>query len=205
MWNGGRHERARRSGPAHVGRHRRHRGRHPGRQPRPGRDRDRPGRLRPHRSARLPPGDQGVGRPLPRARLRAPPAGDADVGLRRADQQQDRRDHLGVHPRPVREAGMSTPTRPRRLRTWSALGELGRVPSDYEIVTHGLNYTFRPGRAAALESNPTAPMNMWFLTYRDKSPLQADDWDGFRDPDELTYRKYVTLQDEAETVAEKVL
>jgi toluene monooxygenase system protein E len=100
---------------------------------------------------------------------------------------------------------MSTPTRPRRLRTWSALGELGRVPSDYEIVTHGLNYTFRPGRAAALESNPTAPMNMWFLTYRDKSPLQADDWDGFRDPDELTYRKYVTLQDEAETVAEKVL
>ena len=76
---------------------------------------------------------------------------------------------------------MSTPTRPRRLRTWSALGELGRVPSDYEIVTHGLNYTFRPGRASALESNPTAPMNMWFLTYRDKSPLQADDWDGFRE------------------------
>jgi toluene monooxygenase system protein E len=100
---------------------------------------------------------------------------------------------------------MSTPTRPRRLRTWSAFGDLGRVPSDYEIVTHGLNYTYRPGRAAALESNPTAPMNMWFLTYRDKSPLQADTWDGFRDPEELTYRKYVTLQDEAETVAEKVL
>jgi toluene monooxygenase system protein E len=100
---------------------------------------------------------------------------------------------------------MSTPTRPRRQRTWSALGELGRIPSDYEIVTHGLNYTFRPDRAAALESNPTAPMNMWFLTYRDRSPLQADDWDGFRDPEELTYRKYVTLQDEAETVVEKVL
>jgi len=100
---------------------------------------------------------------------------------------------------------MNTPTRPKRLRTWSALGDLGRVPSDYEIVTHGLNYTFRPNRAAALESNPTAPMNMWFRTYRDKSPLQADNWDGFRDPDELTYRKYVTLQDEAETVAEKVL
>jgi hypothetical protein len=100
---------------------------------------------------------------------------------------------------------MSTPTRPRRLRTWSALGELGRVPSDYEIVTHGLNYTFRPNRPAALESNPTAPMNMWFLTYRDRSPLQADDWDGFRDPEELTYRKYVTLQDEAETVVERVL
>jgi toluene monooxygenase system protein E len=96
-------------------------------------------------------------------------------------------------------------TRTRRLRTWSAFGELGRVPSDYEIVTHGLNYTFRKGRAAALESNPTTPMNMWFLTYRDRSPLQADDWDGFRDPDELTYRKYVTLQDEQETVTEGIL
>ncbi|MGH2578019.1 MAG: toluene hydroxylase, partial [Actinomycetota bacterium] len=98
---------------------------------------------------------------------------------------------------------MSTPT--RRLRTWSALGDLGRIPSEYEIVTHGLNYTFRPNRVSALESNPTAPMNMWFLTYRDRSPLQADDWDGFRDPDELTYRKYVTLQDEAETVVESIL
>ena len=43
------------------------------------------------------------------------------------------------------------------------------------------------------------------LTYRDKSPLQADDWRGFRDPDEITYRKYVTMQDEQETAVERVL
>ncbi|MEV0227170.1 toluene hydroxylase [Streptomyces sp. NPDC050704] len=98
------------------------------------------------------------------------------------------------------------PPRPqRRLKTWSALGQLGRIPSEYEVVTHHLNYTTRPGRAAALESNPTTPANMWFLTYRDKSPLQAHDWTGFRDPDEITYRTYVTMQDEQETVVEGVL
>lgn len=93
----------------------------------------------------------------------------------------------------------------RRTRTWSAFGEIRRVPSEYESVTHDLNYTTRPNRAAALESNPTTPMNMWLLTYRDRSPLQADNWHGFRDPDELTYRKYVSLQSQQETVVEGVL
>ncbi len=100
-------------------------------------------------------------------------------------------------------ASHSRPT--RKLKTWSAFGQLRRIPSEYEIVTHGLNYTSRPGRATALESNPTTPVNMWYLTYRDKSPLQAGDWNGFRDPDEMTYRKYVTMQDEQETVVEGVL
>ena len=93
----------------------------------------------------------------------------------------------------------------RRLRTWSSLGDLRRIPSEYEVVTHNLNYTNRPNRTSALESNPTTPVNMWYLTYRDRSPLQADDWTAFRDPDELTYRKYVTMQDEQETVVEGVL
>jgi toluene monooxygenase system protein E len=35
--------------------------------------------------------------------------------------------------------------------------------------------------------------------------LQADDWLGFRDPDQLTYRTYVTMQDEQETIVEGVL
>ena len=98
------------------------------------------------------------------------------------------------------------PPRPKQgLKTWSSLGRLGRIPSEYEIVTHNLNYTTRPNRTSALESNPTTPANMWFLTYRDKSPLQADDWRGFRDPDEITYRRYVTMQDEQETAVERVL
>ena len=93
----------------------------------------------------------------------------------------------------------------RKLRTWSRFGQIRRVPSEYEIVTHDANYTTRKGRVAALEGNPTAPVNMWYLTYRDHSPLQAEDWHGFRDPDELTYRKYVTMQDEQETVVEGIL
>lgn len=99
-----------------------------------------------------------------------------------------------------------TASRPkRRLKTWSALGQLRRIPTEYEIVTHNLNYTTRANRATALESNPTTPVNMWYLTYRDKSPLRAGDWTGFRDPDEITYRKYVTMQDEQETVIEGIL
>ncbi len=93
----------------------------------------------------------------------------------------------------------------RKLRTWSRFGQIRRVPSEYEIVTHDANYTVRKNRVAALEGNPTAPVNMWYLTYRDHSPLQAEDWHGFRDPDELTYRKYVTMQDEQETVVEGIL
>ena len=99
----------------------------------------------------------------------------------------------------------SPPRAARKLKTWSSFGQLRRIPSEYEIVTHGLNYTNRPGRTSALESNPTTPVNMWYLTYRDKSPLQAGDWTGFRDPDEITYRKYVTMQDEQETVVEGVM
>jgi hypothetical protein len=103
----------------------------------------------------------------------------------------------------VTEAGPPGPK--RGLRTWSSLGQLGRIPSEYEIVTHNLNYTTRPNRTSALASNPTTPANMWFLTYRDKSPLQADDWRGFRDPDQIIYRKYVTMQDEQETAVERIL
>jgi len=93
----------------------------------------------------------------------------------------------------------------RKLRTWSRFGQIRRLPSEYEIVTHDANYTVRQNRVAALEGNPTSPVNMWYLTYRDHSPLQAEDWHGFRDPDELTYRKYVTMQDEQETVVEGIL
>lgn len=93
----------------------------------------------------------------------------------------------------------------RKLRTWSGFGQIRRKPTEYEIVTHDANYTTRKNRTAALESNPTTPVNMWYLTYRDNSPLSVGDWNGFRDPDEITYRKYVTMQDEQETVVGGIL
>jgi toluene monooxygenase system protein E len=99
-----------------------------------------------------------------------------------------------------------TPARkPRPRRTFSAFGDVRKMPSEYEIVTHKQNWTLRAGRAAAFEQNPSSPPNLWFLTYRDNSPLQADDWDGYRDPDALTYKAYVGLQSEAEAKVQGVL
>ena len=92
-----------------------------------------------------------------------------------------------------------TPARKARpRRTFSVFGDVRRMPSEYEIVTHGQNWTLRQNRAAAFEQNPSSAANLWFLTYRDNSPLRAD-WDAFRDPDALTYKAYVNLQADAET------
>ncbi|WP_281690402.1 toluene hydroxylase [Pseudonocardia thermophila] len=84
-------------------------------------------------------------------------------------------------------------------------GDVRRMPSDYEVVTHQQNWTLRQNRHAAFEQNPSSPANLWFLTYRERSPLQASDWDAFRDPDELTYRAYVTAQSEAEATLQGAL
>lgn len=100
---------------------------------------------------------------------------------------------------------MEAQTTPRARRTWSAFGNVRKMPSEYEIVTHDTNYTLRKGRNAALEQNSSSPMNLWFLTYRDKSPLKIDDWQTWRDPDELTYRRYVTIQDEQESASNRLL
>ena len=99
-----------------------------------------------------------------------------------------------------------TPARkPRPRRTFSAFGDVRRMPSEYEIVTHAQNWTLRQNRAAAFEQNPSSAPNLWFLTYRDNTPLKAADWDAFRDPDALTYKAYVNLQADAETRVRGVL
>ena len=99
-----------------------------------------------------------------------------------------------------------TPARkPRPRRTFSAFGDVRKMPSEYEIVTHAQNWTLRKNRAAAFEQNPSSAPNLWFLTYRDRSPLQAEDWDAYRDPDALTYKGYVNLQAEAEAKVAGVL
>jgi toluene monooxygenase system protein E len=95
--------------------------------------------------------------------------------------------------------------RARQRRTYSAFGDVRRMPSEYEIVTHQQNWTMRRGRLAPFEQNPSSAPNLWFLAYRDNSPLRADDWDGFRDPDALTYKAYVNLQAESETKAQGAL
>jgi toluene monooxygenase system protein E len=95
--------------------------------------------------------------------------------------------------------------KPRPRRTFSAFGDVRRMPSDYEIVTHGQNWTLRQNRPSAFEQNPSSPANLWFLTYRDQSPLRAEDWDSYRDPDALTYRGYVTAQAQAQATLDGAL
>jgi toluene monooxygenase system protein E len=79
------------------------------------------------------------------------------------------------------------------------------MPSEYEIMTHAQNWTTRANRSSAFEQNPSSPGNLWFLTYRDNSPLKATDWEQFRDPDAVTYRQYVSTQADAETKTGGVL
>lgn len=74
----------------------------------------------------------------------------------------------------------------------SAFGKLGRRPSEYEIVTHKMNHTLRD---PPLELSPDSQGNRWLMRHRDGIRLRVPDWDAFRDPDQLTYRKYVTIQD----------
>lgn len=93
-------------------------------------------------------------------------------------------------------------TRRRALKTWSALGNLGRRPTDYEIVTHNMNHTTGPG---GLEMGPDVHGNVWLREHRDSMKLVVPDWDTFRDPDAVTYATYVADQDDQETYVEVLL
>ena len=84
------------------------------------------------------------------------------------------------------------------LKTWSHLAGNRRRPSEYEIVSTNLHYhTNNPD--APWELDPDIPMSKWYKKYRNQSPLKSDDWDAFRDPDQLVYRTYNLLQDGQET------
>jgi hypothetical protein len=96
------------------------------------------------------------------------------------------------------------PERSRRppLKTWSAFGNLGRRPSEYEVVTHKMNHTVRE---TPLELGPDSHGNRWLVRHRDSIKLRIQDWNAFRDPDQLTYRKYVTCQDKSETYLDAIV
>lgn len=92
--------------------------------------------------------------------------------------------------------------RVRGLKTWSAFGNLGRRPTEYEILTHNLNHTTG---AVPLEMGPGVHGNVWLREHRDSIKLTVSDWDAFRDPDAVTYSTYVAEQDDQETYVEGLL
>jgi len=97
-----------------------------------------------------------------------------------------------------------TAAAPRRLKTWSVVGDTRRKPTEYEAVTGRFHYHFNR-KPAPFDLDPNSAINQWYLKHREGSPLQAQDWEGSRDPAALNYRRYVALQHEREVYAEGVV
>ena len=89
------------------------------------------------------------------------------------------------------------------LKTWSHLAGKRRRPSEYEIVSTNLLWSTDDEMPWAL--SPDIDMNKWYLRYRNNSPLRHDDWDAFRDPDEMVYRSYNVMQDGHETYVDGLI
>ena len=87
-------------------------------------------------------------------------------------------------------------------KTWSRLGNLGRVPTEYEIVTHEMVHT---AKELPLEMGEDTFANQWMKQYRDDTGLTVHDWERFRDPDAMFYRVYNQQQDKAETFIDEAL
>ncbi|SBW22537.1 aromatic/alkene monooxygenase hydroxylase subunit beta [Protofrankia symbiont of Coriaria ruscifolia] len=99
---------------------------------------------------------------------------------------------------------MTTAPAVRPLRTWSVLDGARRKPNEYETVTGRFHYHF--GRQPApFDLDPDSPINRWYLRYREGSPLRGVDWEAFRDPAQLNYRRYIALQHDREIYAEGVV
>ncbi len=90
----------------------------------------------------------------------------------------------------------------RRMKTWSRFAGVGRLPTEYEIVTHNMNHT---RGTTPLEMGANVHGNQWLMRHRDGMTLEVPDWELFRDPDQITYRKYTHDQDEQETYVDGLL
>lgn len=84
----------------------------------------------------------------------------------------------------------------RGMKTWSKFAEKKRRPSEYEVVTTNLTTRNRHREQAyELSPAPDLEMNEWYRKNVFDSPLQHEDWEEFRDPDQLIYRVYTRNQD----------
>ncbi len=94
----------------------------------------------------------------------------------------------------------------RGMKTWSKLAKNKRRPSEYEIVTTNLQTRNRHrDQAYELSPAPDLAMNEWYRKNVFDSPLQHDDWEEFRDPDQLIYRVYTRTQDVQESYVDGLL
>ncbi len=94
----------------------------------------------------------------------------------------------------------------KKLKTWSYFDRKGkrRKPSEYEVVSVNL-HTRMDNPEVPFELDPDIFMNKWYRKNMHGCPLKHKDWDDFRDPDELIYRTYNTLQDGQEQYVDGLL
>lgn len=83
-------------------------------------------------------------------------------------------------------------------KTYSHFQKLGRIPSEYEVVSSKLTYNTE---GFALQT----PVTEWYDKYRDASPLTCSDWERFSDPRQTIYRRYCEIQFRQETYLDFVL
>ena len=102
------------------------------------------------------------------------------------------------------KADYDWPAGAKPLKTWSYLSKSKRAPSEYEVVTPRLFYN-RDDPARPWTIGLNEPLNVWYRKYGNGSPLQHDDWEAFRDPDEMTYRAYNIIQDGQENYVDGLL
>jgi toluene monooxygenase system protein E len=76
-----------------------------------------------------------------------------------------------------------------------------RVPSEYEVVSTNLHYSY-PHRFELPAGNAIVD---WYERHREGSAFSARDWEMFADPRRTTYRDYNTLQDARENVIDGLL
>lgn len=90
------------------------------------------------------------------------------------------------------------------LKTWSDLAGRKRRPTEYETVTYDLHYRTR-NPDAPYELDPNMFMNRWYKQHVNACRLRHDDWNAFRDPDEVIYRTYTAMQDASEEYVDRLL
>jgi hypothetical protein len=91
--------------------------------------------------------------------------------------------------------------RPAGRKTYSRLEQRKRIPSEYEVVSTNLHYTY-PHRFELPGDNPVVD---WYERHREGSSFSAGNWEAFADPRRTTYRAYTTLQDSKENVLDGLL
>ena len=92
---------------------------------------------------------------------------------------------------------MGSAMKPRR--TWWNLEKNARKPTDYDIASTGLLY--HPARGFEVET----PVTAWYALHQAGKDLRCADWDRFRDPEEMTYARYVEARRDKEAFLDTLL